>query len=85
LSKGAVVFLMLVAALLLSTHYWPEYVIIHSPGQLIFEVPKQIVQIAISAVLLCASIYVALASAYGPQDRHWAYGMVGTIVGFWFR
>ncbi|HEY5064444.1 MAG TPA: hypothetical protein VIJ04_06495 [Xanthobacteraceae bacterium] len=22
--------------------------------------------------------------AYGPKDRHWAYGTVGVIVGFWF-
>ena len=82
--KGAVVFLVFVAALLLSTHYWPEYVNIHSLGYLI-EVPKGVVQVAISAVLLCASVYVILAPAYGPKDKHWAYGMVGTIVGFWFK
>jgi len=44
-----------------------------------------LVQVAISAVLLCASVYVILAPAYGPKDKHWAYGMVGTIVGFWFK
>ena len=82
--KGTVVFLVLVAALLLSTHYWPEYVNIHRLGYII-EVPKQVVQVAISVVMLCASVCVILAPAFGPRDKHWAYGMVGIIIGFWFK
>jgi hypothetical protein len=76
--------LVLVAALLLSTHYWPEYVNTHGFGYII-EVPKQVVQVAISVVLLCASVCVILGSAFDPKDKHWAYGMVGIIIGFWFK
>jgi hypothetical protein len=43
------------------------------------------VQVAISVVLLCASVCVILAPAYGPKDKHWAYGMEGIIVCFWFK
>jgi hypothetical protein len=68
LHRGTVIFLVLVAALLLSTHYWPEYVNTHGFGYLI-EVPKQVVQVAISVVLLCASICVILAPAFGPKRQ----------------
>jgi hypothetical protein len=46
---------------------------------------KQMVQVLITAVLLCASIFVILAKRFGPKDKHWAYGTVGTIIGFWFK
>jgi hypothetical protein len=43
-------------------------------------------QCVISMVLLISSLFVILSKKlYTPQDRHWDYGMVGTILGFWLK
>jgi len=42
-------------------------------------------RILVSSVVLAASLYVILSKRYTPQDKHWAYATVGTILGFWLR
>ena len=42
-------------------------------------------QAALSAILLVAGLYVILSKDYGTTDKHWSYGTVGTLVGFWLR
>jgi hypothetical protein len=42
-------------------------------------------QAALSAILLVAGVFVILSKDYGTTDKHWAYGTVGTLVGFWLR
>jgi len=42
-------------------------------------------QLVISAVLLIAALFVILAKRYPAQDKHWAYGALGTVVGFWLK
>ena len=42
-------------------------------------------QLVISAVLLVAALFVILTKKYPPQDKHWAYGALGTVVGFWLK
>jgi len=42
-------------------------------------------QVLVSLVLLAAGLYVILSKQYDAQDKHWAYGTVGTLVGFWLR
>jgi len=34
---------------------------------------------------MAASIRMIMSKGYAPKDKHWAYGVVGTVVGFWFR
>jgi uncharacterized membrane protein len=46
---------------------------------------REWVEIIISVVLLVASLFIVLSSKYGPTDKHWAYGTIGTLVGFWLR
>lgn len=46
---------------------------------------KVIMQLAISVLLMIASLFVILSARYGPKDKHWAYGTVGTLLGFWFQ
>ena len=41
--------------------------------------------IVISFVLLAAAFYVILARPYSSQDRSWAYGTLGTVLGFWLK
>src|SRR6266849_2308252 len=40
-------------------------------------------QMVLSVLLLAASLFVILSTRYGPKDKHWAYGTVGTLIGFW--
>jgi len=47
-----------------------------------FGVPT-VTRIAITGVLLCASLFVILSKRYSAQEKHWAYTTVGTILGFW--
>jgi hypothetical protein len=43
------------------------------------------IQSAVSLILLSASLFVILSKSYTPQDRHWAYATIGTILGFWLH
>ena len=46
---------------------------------------KEIGAIAISVVLLIASLFVILSSNYELAVRNWAFGTIGTVLGFWLR
>jgi hypothetical protein len=48
-------------------------------------IPKEHMQIDMSVVLLAASLFVILWRGYAPKDKHWAYGTIGTLIGFWFH
>ena len=41
--------------------------------------------VIITVVLLVAALYVILARNFSPQDKNWAYGTLGTLVGFWLK
>jgi membrane protease YdiL (CAAX protease family) len=49
------------------------------------NIPKETMQVTISLVLLAASLFVILWKGYGPKDKHWAYGTIGTLLGFWLH
>ncbi len=37
-------------------------------------------------VLLCAvSIHVILSRRFTPTQKHWAYGTIGTLIGYWLK
>src|SRR6266487_925278 len=42
------------------------------------------IQAGLSAILLISGLWVILSKRYSPTDRHWAYGILGMIAGFWF-
>jgi hypothetical protein len=46
---------------------------------------KFIIQSIISLVLLLAALFMILSSTFTSQDKHWAFGTIGTIVGFWLK
>ena len=46
---------------------------------------QSIMPIVVTLVLLVGSLFVILAKRYQATDRHWAYGTVGTIVGYWLK
>jgi hypothetical protein len=43
---------------------------------------KQVIQVVISLAILASSLYIVLSNRYTPQDKYWALGAVGTILGF---
>ena len=47
--------------------------------------PGILMQITTSVVLLSAGLFVILSKKYTPQDKHWAYTTLGTILGFWLK
>jgi len=44
---------------------------------------RTIMQVVISVVVLAAALYVILSDAYEADTQKWAYGIVGTVVGYW--
>jgi hypothetical protein len=39
----------------------------------------------VTLVLLAAALWVILSRRYSTTDRHWAYGAIGLIAGFWLH
>ena len=46
------------------------------------ESRKQVILMVISLSVLALSLYTTLSTSYTPQEKYWAYGAVGIIVGF---
>ena len=46
---------------------------------------RLIMQCFVSCIILAASLYVILSGSFSPQDKHWAFGSVGTVIGFWLK
>jgi hypothetical protein len=44
-----------------------------------------IMQIVVSLALLGVALYVILSQKYSSADNNWAYGIVGTIIGYWLK
>jgi hypothetical protein len=47
--------------------------------------PRLTMQIAVSLVLLAATLFVILANRYQPKGKHWAYTTLGMVIGFWLK
>jgi len=43
------------------------------------------VKIAISGIVLIASLYVMLSHNFPDDYGKWAFGMIGLVVGYWLR
>jgi Na+/melibiose symporter-like transporter len=46
---------------------------------------KPYAQVAISLAVLTVALYIILSQQYDAKDKHWAYGAVGTVMGFWLK
>ena len=46
-------------------------------------VTKLLMAIIVTMAVLCCALYVILAGRYRDADRKWAYGAVGSIMGYW--
>lgn len=43
------------------------------------------VKIAVSTIVLAASLYVILSQKFPDDYNKWAFGMTGLVVGYWLR
>ena len=58
----------------------PPRVVVHAPPPTV-----EIMQVCISAIVLGAGLWVVLSQRYQTVEKHWAYGAIGTIIGFWLK
>ena len=59
-----------------------------SEGELHSAIPSRtitFVRIAISLIVLGAALYVILSQKFPDESSKWAFGIVGIILGYWFR
>ena len=42
-------------------------------------------QVAISIVVLGAGLFVVLSKRYEAAEKNWAFGAIGTVIGFWLK
>ncbi len=61
--------------------------ILNAMGVTAYVMPdwRALVQILLTAALMAASLIVVLSNKYTPAQKHWAYGMIGTLLGFWLK
>lgn len=46
---------------------------------------KTIMMVVVSILVLGSSLFIILSGQYDNENQKWAFGAVGTIVGFWLR
>jgi hypothetical protein len=78
---GLILFGVACASFFFVPRYWPEV----GRHTLQETVARDAMQVVLSLVLAGASLFVILSHQYDPNDKHWAYGTVGTVLGFWLR
>ena len=44
---------------------------------------RQVMQIILSLVIVGAGLYIILSGGYAEDTEKWAFGSVGTILGYW--
>lgn len=42
-------------------------------------------QVVLTLALGGAAIWIISATAHGPDDKKWAYGALGTVLGYWLK
>jgi len=46
---------------------------------------RVVMQILVSVIILAAGLFVVLSKDYGPETEKWAFGVMGTVVGYWLN
>ncbi len=46
---------------------------------------KTVMMVLISLLVLGSSLYIILSGQYDSENQKWAFGVVGSIMGFWLR
>jgi hypothetical protein len=43
------------------------------------------VRTSVSLLMLCCAGFVIISPRFKATQKHWAYGIVGTILGYWLK
>ena len=46
---------------------------------------ESIIVALLSLTLLGASLYIILSDSYSQDVQKWAFGIIGSLIGYWFR
>jgi hypothetical protein len=46
---------------------------------------RVLMSVVVSVAVLASGLYIILSQAYGGAAEKWAFGTVGTVVGFWLK
>lgn len=57
--------------------------IVIMPGDDSVATAKLVMTFIVTSLVLLCSLFVILAKKYTDADRKWAYGAIGTILGYW--
>jgi hypothetical protein len=47
--------------------------------------PPDIIRLAVTLLIVIPALIVILDKRYSRNEKHWAYGIVGTILGYWLH
>jgi hypothetical protein len=61
-----------------------DMIVLRAPSMESALSPSSMIPI-LTLILLGASLFVILSKQYDAADKHWAYGTVGTLIGYWLR
>ena len=59
--------------------------ILHTPVERSGLDYRVVMQILVSVIILAAGLIVVLSQDYGPETEKWAFGVMGTVVGYWLN
>jgi hypothetical protein len=74
-----------VLVLLGLNHFQYLYYLRETPEVERFARRPDAMQVTVSLAVLGASLFIVLSKKYESVDKHWAFGIIGTIIGFWLR
>jgi hypothetical protein len=58
---------------------------LHGGFGLVQELPRVLMQVLLSLLLVTVAIKMIMSLQYDQASKHWAYGVIGTVLGFWLR
>lgn len=81
----SIIGLLLIKVSPLHYKFYSPLMSIRQPGLIISDVviTKAVMASLVTVVVLISSLYVLLSKKYKEPDKRWAYGAIGTILGYW--
>jgi hypothetical protein len=78
---------------------WPWYgmfigvalLVIGTPRSLLLSKPELsvlaslVTKILVTVLVLLSALFIIVSNSYPVTDQKWAYGVIGTIIGYWFK
>jgi hypothetical protein len=55
------------------------------PKQDVMQVLRPVMAAVITVVLLGVSLFIVLSKSFDESSKKWAFGTIGTIIGFWLK